>query len=470
MTVTSSPSTGEPARPPQTAGQLAAVTFSLGGRQVDVLVPTDLPLTQIMPRVLDLVQDGGVDDAAAAGSPASWAVAPVGSPPLDWHSTLAQAGIRDGDTLFLATHSRALRGAAVHDVATDAAAHVDLLGDRFDRDQARWWWSTALTIPAAGAVLAELIGLRIGWVWLVVVGVAALAASVLQARPWAQPSDPEDPGNRQTRWSVPTLVAGGSVPLLIAAWQASPDQPWARFAITGAAAAAIGVAGLVPRTAVSVTVALLTVGTAALLVAAIVAAGGSATLTTVIIAAVAYLAVGAAPQVAISAGGLWSLELLIKDRSVDRDQVNQAIESSTLILSGLLFGLGLIGAACVAALADLRGDARPWQLGLAGLLTVGLLIRSRAFSRRAHVWALRWPLGVGAILAVAQTALSLGEATAVICGCLCAGWAWTYLRWPAHLNARGRLLLNAVETALTIGLVPVAFGAAGFFGWLGDRL
>lgn len=75
---------------------LSAVTLRAAGHRVDVSVPNTVPIAELTPALAELCGADGPD-----ARPPGWTLARVGQPPFALATTLADAGILDGEVLHL---------------------------------------------------------------------------------------------------------------------------------------------------------------------------------------------------------------------------------------------------------------------------------------------------------------------------------------------------------------------------------
>lgn len=82
--------------------EMCRVSIRAGSREVDLTLPANIPVGEIMPATIDLVTDDDKDlRAELAGQAVD--LCRVGVPPLDPSRSLAQSGITDGELLILTT-------------------------------------------------------------------------------------------------------------------------------------------------------------------------------------------------------------------------------------------------------------------------------------------------------------------------------------------------------------------------------
>ena len=115
---------GNGARASLPAGSAAPITAAsrvsvLAPRtRVDVALPPDVPLADLLPVLLDMTGESG---AGARGG--AWTLAPLGQGPVDPSRTLASLGVLDGDQLVLRRRADAAPPPLFDDVV-DAVAEA----------------------------------------------------------------------------------------------------------------------------------------------------------------------------------------------------------------------------------------------------------------------------------------------------------------------------------------------------------
>lgn len=129
------------------SGGLSRVTIVAPDTRMDLALPSDLPLADLLPTLLFHAGKHVADDGLSHGG---WALSRVGGAPLDSGRTAAQLEIRDGEILFL-TPRAAAAPEVVFDDVVDAVATATL--DRPGR------WTAATTRRfAVGFAVAALLG------------------------------------------------------------------------------------------------------------------------------------------------------------------------------------------------------------------------------------------------------------------------------------------------------------------------
>ncbi|EGX54926.1 hypothetical protein SZN_35462, partial [Streptomyces zinciresistens K42] len=114
--------------------ELCRLTVRAPSVSVDLAVPADVPVADLLPTLLRYVgeeaEESGLDHAG-------WVLQRLGDAPLDEETTLARAGLADGDVLYLRPHTEALPEARLDDlvdgIADTAARKLDTWSPRASR-------------------------------------------------------------------------------------------------------------------------------------------------------------------------------------------------------------------------------------------------------------------------------------------------------------------------------------------------
>lgn len=204
--------------------QLSRVTLVGERRRADIVLPSDTPIGQLLPDILQLL-----DDRAASRPMTRQLITSDGSA-LPHDSTLSSAEIADGAVLRLVRAHSAPPAPVVHDV-------TDLVAD--DLDLQAWRWRPAARRASAGvatvafAVIAALLARREFALdalagALVAVTLLLLVAGALVAR--------IGQGNRGLATAL--LLASGGLGILTA-WTAADAYDWSGTARLAAVAGAL---------------------------------------------------------------------------------------------------------------------------------------------------------------------------------------------------------------------------------------
>ncbi|MEU0129172.1 type VII secretion integral membrane protein EccD [Streptomyces sp. NPDC006289] len=437
--------------------ELSRVTLVGERRRADIVLPSDTPIGQLLPDILQLLDD------RVASRPLTRQLMTSDGSALPQDSTLASAGIADGAVLRLVRTHAAPPAPVVHDV-TDQVA--DDLGVQ------AWRWRPAARRAAAGlatvafAVIAALLARRefpldalagaLSAVTLVLLAAGAVASKAGQ-------------GNRGLATAL--LLLSGVLGVLTA-WTAADAYDWPGTARLAAVAGALvltsvllgyfsplGRGGLIGGAA---TAALTVVWEGA------AAVQGDPARLGAVMAIFSVVLLGVLPRLALMASGLTALD----DRrsggvSVSRYAVGDALAATH---RGLALATLATAASASAAgwLITLAGKPTAWTVALASLVAVVLLSRARAFPLIAEVVAL---LTAAAVLVVRLVMLWMqhsGGAGPIILLCVAAVLPLLVLAVepPEHVRVRLRRTADLVESVGMVALFPLAVGVFGVFGQL----
>ncbi|WP_446038381.1 type VII secretion integral membrane protein EccD [Streptomyces sp. SID1121] len=440
--------------------QLSRVTLVGERRRADIVLPSDTPIGQLLPDILQLL-----DDRAATRPMTRQLITSDGSA-LPHDSTLASAGIADGAVLRLVRAHSAPPAPVVHDVTDQVADDLDLQA---------WRWRPAARRTSAGvatvafAVVAALLARgefaldALAGV-LVAVTLVLLVAGALAARIGV--------GNRGLASAL--LLASGALGVLTA-WTAADAYDWPGTARLAAVAGALtltlvllglfsplGRGGLIGAAA-----------TAAITVVweAVAAAQDNPARLGAVMAVFSVVLLGLLPRLALMASGLTALD----DRrsggvSVSRHQVGNALAATHrgLALATTATAVSAAGAGWLLTLAD---GPTVWTVTLPSLVAVVLLSRARAFPLVAEVVAL---LAAAAVLVVRLVTLWMEHAggagpLALLCAAAVLPLLVLAVQPPEHVRVRLRRVADLVESIGVVGLFPLAIGVFGVYGQLLDK-
>ncbi|MFG2286549.1 type VII secretion integral membrane protein EccD [Streptomyces sp. NPDC048595] len=437
--------------------QLSRVTLVGERRRADIVLLSDTPIGQLIPEILQLL-----DDRPASRPTARQLITSDGSV-LPHDSTLASAGIADGAVLRLVRTHSAPPAPVVHDVTDQVADDLDLRA---------WRWRPAARRASAGvatvafAVIAALLARRefplgalvgaLSAVTLVFLVAGALVAKIGQ-------------GNRGLATAL--LVASGGLGILTA-WTAADAYGWpatARLAAVGGALvltfvflgyfSPLGKGGLVGA---------VTTAAIAAVWEAVAAVQGDPARLGAVMAVFSLVLLGVLPRLALMASGLTALD----DRrsggvSVSRHQVGTALAATHRGLA-LSTTLTAVSAASAGWLLTLAEEPTVWSVVLASLVVVVLVSRARAFPLIAEVVAL---FASAACLVVRLVMLWMehaggGGPLVVLCVAAVLPLLVLAVQLPEHVQVRLRRVADLVESVGMVGLFPLAFGVFGVYGQL----
>lgn len=441
--------------------ELSRVTLVGERRRADIVLPSDTPIGQLLPDILQLLDD------RAASRPLTRQLITSDGSALPHDSTLASAGVSDGAVLRLVRTHAAPPAPVVHDVTDQVADSLDLQA---------WRWRPAARRITAGAstvvfaVIAALLARRefpLGTlaVALAVATVVLLVGGAVCARTGS--------GNRGLATAL-LFVSGGLGGLT--AWTAADAYGWSGPARLAAVATAVALA-------------LLLLGVFSPLGrGGLIGAGATGAVTAVweavaavepdparlgaVMAVFSVVLLGVLPRLALMASGLTALD----DRrsggaSVSRHDVADAL---TATHRGLALATVVTAASATAAGWLLTLTVRPtlWTVLLPSLVAVVLVSRARAFPLVAEVVAL---FAGAAVLLVRLVMLwmeqpSGGAGPVVVLGAAALlPLLALAVEPPEHVRVRLRRTADLIESIGMVGLFPLAIGVFGIYGQLLDK-
>ncbi|WP_189774141.1 type VII secretion integral membrane protein EccD, partial [Streptomyces tauricus] len=122
--------------------ELCRLTVRAPSVSVDLAVPADVPVADLLPTLLRYV---GEEAEEAGLDHAGWVLQQLGDAPLDEETTLAHAGLSDGAVLYLRPHTEALPEARLDDL-------VDGIADTAGRRLNTWHPEAARALLVGTAV------------------------------------------------------------------------------------------------------------------------------------------------------------------------------------------------------------------------------------------------------------------------------------------------------------------------------
>lgn len=441
--------------------ELSRVTLVGERRRADIVLPSDTPIGQLLPDILQLLDD------RAASRPLTRQLITSDGTALPHDSTLASAGVSDGAVLRLVRTHAAPPAPVVHDVTDQVADDLDLRA---------WRWRPAARRVAAGAstvvfaVIAALLARREFPLGALAGALAAVTAVLLVGGALVSRLGA---GNRGLATALLSVSGGLGV---LTAWTAADAYGWSGPARLAAVA-----------TAVALSMALLgffsPLGRGGL-----IGAGATAAVTAVwegvaavepdparigaLMAVFSVVLLGMLPRIALMASGLTALD----DRrsggaSVSRHDVDNALAATHrgLALASVVTAVSATAAGWLLTLAE-----RPtvWTVLLPSLVAVVLLSRARAFPLVAEVTAL---FAAAAVLLVRLVMLwmeqaSVGSGPVIVLGAAALlPLLALSVEPPEHVRVRLRRTADLVESIGMVALFPIAIGVFGMYGQLLDK-
>ncbi|QLQ38321.1 type VII secretion integral membrane protein EccD [Micromonospora robiginosa] len=441
---------------------LARVTISAPRRRVDVALPEQVPLAELLPEVLRHAGEGLADDGERHGG---WVLRRTDGAVLATAQALLPQGVRDGEVLHLVPARAEWPELEYDDV-------VEAIVDGARRRGAAWSPGATRVAALAGAAVPLAVGLvavlaagpgERGWPVAAAVALILVLAATAASRAYADGPAGATLGGYALPWAAAAgaLAVGsgdpvGPIPGL--RWIGAPELLVGSVALLLVAVLALlGVAhrSRVPVAGVTVGVA----GAAAALGALPLDPAGAAA----VLLAVLVFALGGLPLLAIRVGKLPLPPLTLPTPAgtrdlPDRGRVHAAVARAEEALTGMLLGHAVLAVGAAAVLVATGGTAGRL------LVAVGcavLLLRSRLFVAVRHrVPAVTAGLAgyalLGAVLAEragpgGRLALTVGGLALALVAVTAGA---TYARRPVSPYL-GRLA-DLTDTALVVAVVPVA--------------
>ncbi|MFF0885390.1 type VII secretion integral membrane protein EccD [Streptomyces sp. NPDC003456] len=454
--------------------ELCRLTVRAPSVSVDLAVPADVPVADLLPTMLRYV---GEEAEEAGLDHAGWVLQRLGDAPLDEETTLAGSGLTDGDVLYLRPHTEALPEARLDDL-------VDGIADTAGRRLHNWHPGAArglLVGTAVATVLTALllvfwpgVGSSSGPVYAGVTGVLLLAGAGTASRAV---------GDRLSASALGLLVAPC---LALAGWVlpggdlTGPDA--AR--VVGArllAAGAAGAGGAVLALAATAVGAPALVATAVVSVAAAIAGAliGYSCLdvpaTAALVATVVALGAGAVAPFAFKLAGMRMPALPSSASQLQEgiepyagSEVAERTELAGRWVTALFAATGVV---CAAALVVLAEHPNLPEVLTSLALSLLLLLHCRGLVHIAQRLTLAVPGVWGLLLLARAWAVDSGSGgRTVVCAVLLAAAAGLVV---AAWVVPGRRVLpywgraaELAHTGFAVALLPLGLWVAGLFGWL----
>lgn len=450
---------------------LARVTIAAPQRRMDVALPDNLLVAELLPHLL---RHAGDEVADAGDRHDGWVLRRATGAVLEPTRSLSVQGVRDGELLHLAPRREEWPELAYDDVVEVIAAGARRVGRSWGQAATR---RSGMTITGAVLALGPPLAILAGPPWPLPAGVALAVAAVLAvvgvllSRAFSDATA----GATVAASGLPYAFVGGA--LLAAPADVVVTRLGAPSLLLGSATLLLF--GIIGYTGVAAVQRLFTAGLAAGLtgvLAALLCLGGmspagsaAVTLTTVIGLLPGY------PLIASWLGRLPVPELpnrpeeILRDRPVPRrNDVFAAVARSTQLLSGLLLSVAITSGLAIAVVITFDGT-------LAGVLlcvcaAAALLLRARLFPLPQQ----RVPLLVSGMLGLALLgygfALDGGGSGSrllvlllLVCvaGVVLASGQVYSRRAPSPYLGRAADILDVLAI---MALIPLAGAVAGLFG------
>ncbi|MFD2763611.1 type VII secretion integral membrane protein EccD [Micromonospora eburnea] len=453
-------------------GGLSRITIVAPRTRMDLALPSDVPLADLLPTLLRYAGEDLADEGVRHGG---WSLSRLGGQPLDGGRTAAQLGVRDGEVLYF--NPRA--GAAPEIVFDDV---VDAVASATNQRPGTWQVGTtrAFAVLFAGVALAGGAAAALfagppqlpGALAALVVSLALLVSAAVLSRAVGDSRT----GAALAMGGLGYAAIGG---LLVLAGDrklaelASPHVLLAGTAVVlFGAVAALAVGDRLPLFLGAVTVgAAVGFGAVLCLVFEIGAAAAAAVIATVAFAALPMLPMFAyrlarLPVPSIPTG---PDDLKSDTESVDGPRVLRNSERADAFLTGLLWTVALL---VLGGQVVLAGNGRLPAVLLCLVLALLSLLRARPFIGRAQRTPVLLAGTVGLGLAAAAT---FGTATLPLrLGMILGGLLLAAVISLIYgLSVAGKRIspvwgrtLDIVEILLIVALVPLTVWVCGAYGWI----
>ncbi|MFF8915554.1 type VII secretion integral membrane protein EccD [Streptomyces sp. NPDC015032] len=450
------------------AAPLCRLTVLTPDRSVELAVPSDIVLADLLPTIVD---HGGTDLYERGAQAGGWVLQRLGQEPLDDENTLGDLGLHDGETVHLR-----LRGDALPEIHYDDL--VDGLSSRL-RERSDSWrpvWSHHLMTALALCTLATglLLLLLPGSTGLRTVCAAATAALLLAGAAAASRAVGDiGAGASLGAAAVPYLALAGA---LVPQGAASDAELGARLlagcsAAAGAAVFALAAVGAcAPLFLAAALAAVLGAIGGAVMLCGVPATGTAAPLILVVVLLGHFL-----PSLAFRLSGLkvpllptnaGQLQEGIEPTPDERIAARSAVADS--YLTGLYVATGLVAAGCLTVLAFETSWA---PLALALVLCALMFTHARGIGGAWQRLAVVLPAAYGSVLLTVQLVLRTDDGTRplLLAGLLAVAAALAITGWTLP----GRRLVpywgravDLLHLLFAIVLVPLALLVAGLYQYL----
>jgi len=448
--------TASPAAGPVAAGSSCRLTLVGTRRRLDLVLPADVPVADYLRDVVTLL-DEPFDDPRLRGL----ALGRLGSEPLPADRSLADAGVVDGDVLYLRDVRRAEAPSRVEDV-------IEAVQDRVELDPGLWRpdLRVRLALSAAGLVSLVLAALLVAGevdrgpavaLWPAAGALLLLAAARVLERVRHRPAAAA--GSAAASW--PPAAAAGAL-------------AGAGSTAGGVGGAAVGLLAALALSAVAAP-AVRPVATGVLPGAALTGAVAAGALLGLeersaagLGALVGVLLLGLLPRLAVGAGGLATLDdAALSGASFTAEDVDGVVRTAHRVLTWSVVSTCLALLACLVVLGT---DRSGWARALAVLVAVLLLLRARGLVLARQVVP---PLAAGAaallLTGLATLVRDVAEPDRAVLAAAVLGAAVLALVLAGGVDlrlptaTRVRRLLDRAERLLVLAAVPVLAGLLGLY-------
>lgn len=453
-------------------GELTRVTIVSPNTRVDLALPAEVSLAELLPTILRHAGEELADEGASHGG---WVLARLGGQPLDTGRSTSQLAVRDGELLYLTMRQKMAPEMVFDDVIEAVATATNNRGSRWDQHSTRKFSLTVgICALLAGALAVLMAGppQLFGAITAFVVATILLSTSAVFARALRA-------ADAAIAFGVVSLVFAGVGGLLAGGGDRTVGDLTAANVVIAASSilvfsvlALVAVADRAPLFlgAAFCSVALGIASTASMVL------DGNAALGAAIIAGLTFALIPITPMLSLRLARVPMPQLPqnVEELKSDAYTVNgaQALERSSRandFLTAMYGTIAVISLGCCIALA-LDGGVPGWIL--TGVLSAVLLSRSRTLVvRTARVPLLTAGIaGLGMLtLAVFVASSTIVRLSAVLGGLLIV----TLIAVFYGLAVTGKRIspvwgrsLDIIEVLLIVAIVPLAGWIGGLYEWM----
>ncbi|MER5963489.1 type VII secretion integral membrane protein EccD [Streptomyces sp. NPDC002057] len=446
---------------------LCRLRFHGPHKVVELSVPADVPLADLLPTIIGYSGDGLDEEAVEGGG---WVLQRLGEEPLDEEQTAEALGLKDGERLYLRLRRESLPEVHFDDVVDGVATGLERRGDA---------WHPALTHHLAlGLSLLALAG---GFVLLALsadigplrVVAAALTGVLLLLGASSAARAVADAG-------AGTALGAAAVPFLALAGALLPtgdsDLTAARLLAGGSAAASASVLALAAvACSAPLFLGLLVTSVATSVAGALVLLGLTPSETAGALAVLVVAFGSFLPGFAFRLSGL-KLPALPRNAGELQEDIEpypaRDVVDRSAVADGYLTAFHVVTGALCAGCLTLMTRAPGWApVALAAALSLLLVLHAREVGSRWQRLALVLPGVYGLALLTAGWALTLGPTGRLylLAGLTASAAALAIVSWTVP----GRRMLpywgraaDLLHSALALSLLPLALTEAGVFTWV----
>ncbi|WP_327004210.1 type VII secretion integral membrane protein EccD [Dactylosporangium sp. NBC_01737] len=455
-----------------TGGGMSRVTIVAPKTRVDLALPSDVPLADLLPTVLRYAGDGLADDPAGRDG---WVLSRLGGAPLSIDRSPMQLDVEDGEMLYLRPRGDEFTEPIFDDVVDAVATSTqDRAGRWRPASTRRFGLTVGVATLAIGAVMVLFSGPPQLPAGIVGIGVAALllAAAAVLSR-----------ALRNSRTGVVFGVvalayAGVGGLLLLAGDHSLTELDAANVLVAGTAvllASAVATVGVASAVAVFLGTSMTAVALcAAALVCMIWDASPAA--AAAVVAALTFSTLPLMPMLSYRMAGLPipsvptdAADIRTDTEMVSSRQVLALSERADEILAGMLGALAVVGGLASLTLA---WDGGVPGASLAAVFGLVMVARARWFiSRRQRIPLLVSGLVALGVVAVgayyaADQVLRLAVGVTGTLAVAAAVIAYAVVGSEKRRSPMWGRTLDIFETILILGIIPLAFWVSGLYGWI----